>query len=71
MTLTNICFTLDAFIMEEYEKAERRVPQWKIQWVKDNLKNMIGEEDKELNKSAIKRKPKASLRQSQRTRTKK
>lgn len=25
--------------MEEYEKAERTVPQWKIDWVKKIIKN--------------------------------
>jgi len=30
---------LDSFIMEEYEKAERTVPQWKIDWVKKIIKN--------------------------------
>ena len=49
-------FVVDAFIMEEYEKAERRVPQWKIEWVKENLSYMIGEEDKELSKSVLKKK---------------
>lgn len=28
-----------AFIMEEYEKAERMVPKWKVNWVKHIIKN--------------------------------
>ena len=31
--------------MEEYEKAVSRVPKWKIQFVKDHLKYMIGKDD--------------------------
>jgi len=30
---------LDAFIMEEYEKAERTVPRWKIDWVKEIIRD--------------------------------
>merc|ERR1712060_1049237 len=35
------------FIMEEYDKNERRVPKWKVQWCKENFKHMIGKDDNE------------------------
>ena len=40
-------FFVDGFVKEEYEKAERQVPQWKIQWCKENLTNMIGKDDQD------------------------
>ena len=30
---------LDSFIMEEYEKADRMVPEWKVNWVKHIIKS--------------------------------
>ena len=48
-----LVFILDQFIMEEYEKAVSRVPRWKIQFCKKNLKNMIGTDDKELAADAL------------------
>lgn len=35
------------FIKEEYEKMDRRVPKWKVEWCKENLKYMIGKDDLE------------------------
>jgi len=49
--LTHDC--IDSFILEEYEKNERRVPNWKIKWCKDNLKYMIGASDEAANQSLM------------------
>lgn len=40
-----------SFIMQEYEKNERRVPSWKIKWCQENLKHMITKDDKEVSLS--------------------
>ena len=53
---SNLFPFLDSFILEEYEKAISRVPKWKIDYVKKNLKYMIGKEDKELMKTVVKKK---------------
>ena len=31
--------------MEEFEKNDSRVPKWKVEWVRENLKHMIGRDD--------------------------
>jgi len=41
-------FWTDNFILEEYEKNERRIPKWKIKWCQDNLKYMIGKDDEAM-----------------------
>lgn len=33
------------FIQEEFEKSDRRVPAWKIDYLKKNLETMIGSKD--------------------------
>lgn len=57
------CFPPDKFILEEYEKNERRVPAWKIKWCQENLRYMIGKDDNNahlsrsgLNKSKVAKK---------------
>jgi hypothetical protein len=45
-------FRSDNFILEEYEKNERRVPNWKVKWCQDNLKYMIGKDDEAIDRSA-------------------
>ena len=50
----------DKFIIEEYEKNERRVPQWKIKWCQDNLKYMIGKDDIDQSLSLVRQKTTAS-----------
>ena len=53
-SLLNLTYDyIDSFILEEYEKNERRVPNWKIKWCKDNLKYMIGASDEAANQSMM------------------
>ena len=48
--------------MEEYEKGDSRVPKWKVEWVRNNLEDMIGKEDKDapIKKSPTRKKSLAS-----------
>lgn len=43
-------------IMEEYEKNDSRIPKWKVEWVRNNLKDMIGKDDCGKKKTTLKRK---------------
>jgi hypothetical protein len=31
--------------MEEYEKSEKTIPNWKLKWVKENMHNMMQADD--------------------------
>jgi len=37
--LSHLFFFIDTFIKEEYEKSQRGILPWKIQWVKDQVSN--------------------------------
>jgi len=39
------------FIMEEYEKSDRNVPEWKVDWVTNNVQDFIGSTDSGLETS--------------------
>merc|ERR1712060_74529 len=61
-------------IMEEYDKNERRVPKWKVQWCKENFKHMIGKDDNEqfsMSQSQILKKQKTGGKSLQKKKTKK
>jgi len=37
--------------MEEYEKSDRNVPEWKVDWVTNNVQDFIGSTDSGLETS--------------------
>ena len=69
--MTNFNFCIDAFIKEEYDKNERRVPAWKIKWCKDNLTNMIGKDDEGVDLSSSMLKSQKTMGQKKRLTLKK